>query len=219
MSYGGHFGYNSYRNVNNRPGACAQKGQKGEFGPGGTPGPQGPQGPQGIKGEKGMGITGSTGAMGVSALSPWYESWDILTQSTVEETATNMYEIYFHGFWPPVTGYYDKIKVRIRNACRFFASSSYMFQLQSMIMGGLELPIKLPLQSPAPENLLIKGSVAVSAIPSPYDDQFVTVALDNAVQLIRDRIYFVALKTHTTFPNHDPLIDLFLLWYKENNWI
>ncbi len=193
MSYGGHFGYNSYRNVNNRPGACAQKGQKGEFGPGGAPGPQGPQGPQGIKGEKGMGITGSTGAMGVSALSPWYESWDILTQSTVEETATNMYEIYFHGFWPPVTGYYDKIKVRIRNAS---GTGPLIVSAAIYDNGGSGLPTKLPLQSPAPENLLRKGSVAASIL-SPYDDQFVTVALDNAVQLIRDRIYFVALKTHT----------------------
>jgi len=204
MSYGGHFGYNSYRNVNNRPGACAQKGQKGEFGPGGAQGPQGPQGPQGIKGEKGMGITGSTGAMGVSALSPWYESWDMLTQSTVEETATNMYEIYFHGFWPPVTGYYDKIKVRIRNVA---GPSLLPLNVSAAIYdnGGSGVP-RLPLQSPAPENLLIKGSVAVSSTPSPYDDQFVTVALDNAVQLTRDRIYFVALKTHTPYTGVTPQI-------------
>jgi hypothetical protein len=115
-----------------------------------------------------------------------------------------MYEIYFHGFWPPVTGYYDKIKVRIRNVA---GSSLLPLNVSAAIYdnGGAGVP-RLPLQSPAPENLLIKGSVAVSSTPSPYDDQFVTVALDNAVQLTRDRIYFVALKTHTPYTGVPPAL-------------
>ena len=64
MSYGGHFGYTSYKNSHNRQCCCPQKGEKGMPG-GGPTGPRGPKGEKGDKGDKGdkgeQGVTGPEG--------------------------------------------------------------------------------------------------------------------------------------------------------------
>jgi len=210
MPYGGHFGHTKNQNFSSRQ--CPQIGPQGPRGWIGAQGPQGPQGNDGIQGSQGSdGSQGVTGPVGETALSPWYESWDILTQSTVEEVANEIYDVYFHGFWPPVTGFYNKIKVRIREV------NGLSGEQIKVIAGvydnggsGIGSCGRLPYQSPAPRTLLTSGHQTVgptSAGPtvpclSEYDDLYVTIPLDPPVQLIRDKIYFIGLKTWRDYSSY-----------------
>jgi len=168
------------------PGSSTQTGATGSTGSTGSAGPTGTIGP--------TGHTGPMGTTGQSALSPWYESWNILTQSTVEEVADQFEEIYWHGFWCPVTGFYDKVRVRIRNAAGQTGPTGPTITVGVYGNTGAPFGPADELQDPCPADLLSAGSITVDST-SPYDDQYMSIDIPT-IELDRDNIYFVALKTH-----------------------
>ena len=182
-------------------------GAQGDTGSQGFTGAQGNTGAQGIKGEKGD----SSGGGGGSSINPWYESWNMLTQSTVEAVADQYEKIYFHGFWCPVSGTYDNIKVRFRNVAGSFTNPNLAVTAGIYDNSGSGNPHLLPLQAPAPSIRLTQGTININAvyplsptgIYSAWDDLFIDIPV-SPVDLSRNKIYFIALKTRKEAQGNGP---------------
>ena len=104
-------------------GITGQKGATGADGTDGQKGDTGSDGNDGVKGEKG--IDGNDGTKGIDgATNINYQTWDLVNTAFYNTNgdaidlsgAGQKNVVYYHAFFPPITGVYNKVEVRVWDA-------------------------------------------------------------------------------------------------------
>jgi len=154
-------------------------------------GPQGPTGPSnGATGPMGHtgppggppGPTGPTGPLSSGGLNMWYETWDLITEPNNSSGVANAKDqVWWHGFYADTTGPLTHMKIRLQSGATAGTAT---------ILGGI-YNSNGNLHTPTPTNKLGEGSIILTPV---VDDTIIEITFTTAISVIRNNIYFVALK-------------------------